>query len=186
MKPASAIVVRSGDVKTPIVLDVSNRLGATAADVTWRATLPPGFTIDSFSGRISIEPHADRTVDLRLTAGGALGTGYYNVRFDGSAQNGARLEHIDLPVLVTRGNEWPAMAYAANRFGNSVTPIDLTTGVAANEIAVGEEPRTAALSAGGDRLYVVDSGANEVSVVDTRDGNASRLLRPAERRWMPR
>jgi predicted alpha-1,2-mannosidase len=171
VKPASNIVVRAGDgAGTPVTLEVSNRLGETSAGVTWRATLPRGLTVDNSGGRISLEPHAERTVDLRVIADGAVGAGYYNVRFDASAQNGARLEHLDLPVRVARGDEWPLMAYAINRFGSSVTPIDITTGVAGNEIAVGEEPRVAALSADGNRLYVVDSGANEVSIVDTRAG----------------
>ncbi|MGC9991429.1 MAG: GH92 family glycosyl hydrolase [Candidatus Cybelea sp.] len=171
VEPTSAIVVRAGDgLGTPVTLDVSNRLGETAADLTWRATLPHGLTVDDAGGRISVEPHAERAVDLRFTADGALGPGYYDVRFDGSAQSGARLEHLDLPVRVARRDDWPTMAYATNRFGNSVTPIDLTTGVAANEIAVGEEPRIAVLSADGNRLYVVDSGAGDVSIVDTHAG----------------
>ena len=171
VKPATPIVVRAGDgFGTPVTLDVSNRLGETAADVTWLATLPRGLHVDDSGGRISIAPHAERAVDLHLTADGALRTGYYDVRFDGNAPNGARLEHLDLPVRVAHGDDWPSMAYATNRFGNSVTPIDLTTGVAANEIAVGEEPRAAALSGDGERLYVVESGANEVGVVDTRAG----------------
>jgi predicted alpha-1,2-mannosidase len=171
VKPANPVVVPTGDgLEAPLTLDVSNRIGQTEAEVTWHVTLPRGLHVDSAGGSISVAPHADRVVDLQLTADATLGTGYYNVRFDGNAQNGARLEHLDLPVRVARGDEWPAMAYATNRFGNSVTPIDLTTGVAADEIAVGEEPRSAVLSADEKRLYVVDSGAGEVSVIDTRAG----------------
>jgi len=171
VKPANPLVVRSGDgLEAPVTLDVSNRLGDTDAEISWRATLPRGLHLDNSGGRIFFSAHGERTVYLRLTADGALASGYYNIRFDGNAQNDARLEHLDLPVRVARGDEWPAMAYAIDRFGNGVTPIDLTTGVAANEIAVGEEPRTAALSGDGKRLFVVDSGAGEVSVVDTRAG----------------
>ena len=171
VKPANPIVIRAGDgVETPVTLEISNRLGKTGADVSWHATLPRGLHADGSGGRISVAPHGADVVALPLTADGALGSGYYDVGFDGSAQNGARLEHLDLPVRVARGDRWPSMAYATNRFGNSVTPIDLTTGVAANEITVGEEPRAAALSGDGERLYVVDSGANEVGVVDTRAG----------------
>jgi YVTN family beta-propeller protein len=178
VKPANPIVVRADDGSvTPVTLEISNRLGETGADVNWHATLPRGLHADGSGGRISVAAHAADVVALRLAADGALGSGYYDVRIDGSAQNGARLEHLDLPVRVTRGDEWPSMAYATNRFGNSVTPIDLTTGVAANEIAVGEEPRAAVLSGDGERLYVVESGANEVGVVDTRAGKRTATIK---------
>jgi YVTN family beta-propeller protein len=181
LKAAGPIVVRTGDgLGTPVTLNVSNRLGEAAADVTWRATLPRGLHVDDPGARISVAPHAERAVDLRLTADGALRTGYYNVRFDGNARNGAPLEHLDLPVRVARADEWPSMAYAVNRFGNSVTPIDLTTGVAADEITVGEEPRAAALSGDGERLYVVESGANEVGIVDTRAGKRIATVKTGE------
>jgi predicted alpha-1,2-mannosidase len=169
--PSDPVVVYPHErLETPFVLSFSNREGDSDAEVTWHATPPQGLHADPAGGKIAIGPHDDGSVGIRLSGDSELHLGFYIIRIDGSAQNGARLQHLDLPVRAASGDQWPAIAYATNRFGNSVTPIDLTTGAAANEIAVGEEPRVAALSADGRRLYVVDSGANDVSIVDTRAG----------------
>ena len=54
VKPATPIVVRAGDgFGTPVTLDVSNRLGETAADVTWLVTLPRGLHVDDSGGNFN-------------------------------------------------------------------------------------------------------------------------------------
>ncbi|HEV3090685.1 MAG TPA: GH92 family glycosyl hydrolase [Candidatus Cybelea sp.] len=169
--PAGNVELRAGG-SAALELQVTNRTGAPAASLAWHATLPSGLRLDSERGTIELEPGASRALALRVLADPLARGGYYDVRFDATAANGARLEHLDVPVRVTRAGTLPAIAYATNRFGNSVSPIDLATGATAAEIAVGEDARAAVLSADAARLYVADAGDNAVSVVDTSAGRS--------------
>src|SRR6185437_12197235 len=82
----------------------------------------------------------------------------------GTAANGAPLEKQTLVVRVT-GSTPHAVAWAQNRFGNSVVPVDLVTGVVGDAIVVGQGPRDAILH--GGKLYVCDRDTSQISVVDT-------------------
>ncbi len=169
--PAGNVELRAGS-SAAFELQLSNRTGAPAASLAWHATPPSGLRLDSERGTTELEPGASRALALRVLADSQVRGGYYVVRFDATAANGARLEHLDVPVRVTRAGALPAIAYATNRFGSSVSPIDLTTGATAAEIAVGEDARAAVLSADAARLYVADAGDNAVSVVDTSAGRS--------------
>lgn len=138
------------------------------ASVTWHATVPRGLELVTSGGAVSIAPASHATVSTRISASPTLNAGYYGVRIDGRVQNGALLEHLIVPVRVGNGGERPRIAYAQNRFGNTITPIDLETGYTGPEIAVGEEPRDAVLSADGTRLFVANLGGDSISVVDTQ------------------
>jgi predicted alpha-1,2-mannosidase len=151
----------------PLGFAISNRTGNSAVDLTWRATLPRGLHLEIPSGSGSVRAGQTTTIATRLSADASLPEGYYAVRIDASAANRASLEHLDLFVRVARGGGALPLAYATNRFGNDVTPIDLATGYAGPPIATGEEPRAAVLSADGARLYVADAGANAVRVINT-------------------
>lgn len=165
--PASVTAALRAGGETPLRFEISNRDAKTAANVTWRATLPDRLHLDVVRGHADLEAGAIQSVNLHLSADSSLAAGYYNGRIDGVAANGAALEHLSINVRVARGGERPALAYAENLFGNSVTPIDLTTGATAPEIRVGEEPRDAALGPDGTRLYVANLGSATISVVDT-------------------
>ncbi len=141
--------------------------GTAPAVVAWHATVPRGLELAPTSGSVAVNAGSRATVSTQIAAGGALNAGYYGVRFDAHEQNGALLEHLIVPVRVSNGAERPRIAYAQNRFGNTITPIDLDTGFTGPEITVGEEPRDAVLSADGTRLYVANLAGNSISVVDT-------------------
>jgi len=57
-------------------------------------------------------------------------------------------------------------AYASNTERNEIAVVSLTTGQAEPPILVGSRPRGLDLSADGKTLYVANSGAEEISVVD--------------------
>ena len=152
--------------QTPLSFQLSNRAGNEAVDLTWQASLPAGLHLNLSRGSDAVRAGETQPVAASLSADSSLPAGLYVVRIDASASNRARLEHLDLFVRVTRGGEPASIAYATNRFGNDVTPVDLATGYAGPAIAAGEEPRAALLAPGGNRLYVADAGANAVRVID--------------------
>jgi YVTN family beta-propeller protein len=147
--------------------------GTSAATVTWRALLPHGVHLEVASGRAVVNGGGRETVDTQISADGDLRAGYYAARIDGNAENGALLQHLAITVRVTNGSQRPALAFAENRFGNTITPIDLATLATGPEIRVGEEPRDAVLSSDGTRLYVANLGGGSISVVDT---SAARVV----------
>jgi predicted alpha-1,2-mannosidase len=155
---------------------IANRTGPPVA-VSWHASASRGLHLDVDRGRIMVAPRATATIGMRVSADPSLSARYAAVRIDAVAGNGARLAHATIPVRVTNGLQRPALAYAENRFGNTITPIDLATGATGPEIAVGEEPRDAALSVDGRRLYVADRGAATISVVDTQEQRAVATVR---------
>jgi predicted alpha-1,2-mannosidase len=155
----------SGSGRTIRFAIVNN--GRSPVPLTWRTVLSPGLHAAINGARITVTGGARATVDERISADDGLRAGYYNARIDGVAANGAVLEHLALTIRVTNGSQRPTLAYAENRFGNTITPVDLTTHATGPEIRVGEEPRDAALSADGSRLYVANFGGASVSVVDT-------------------
>jgi predicted alpha-1,2-mannosidase len=140
---------------------------STPEGVTWRATAPPGLELGDRDGNVAVPPNARANVTTRISAAATLPAGYYRVRIDGRARNGALLERLIVPVRIGNGSQRPRIAYAQNRFGNTITPIDLSTGFTGPEIVVGEEPRDAVLSADGTRLYVANLAGNSISVVGT-------------------
>ena len=60
------------------------------------------------------------------------------------------------------------MAYVTNEDSDNISVINRQTGDVVASIMVGKKPRGIALSEGGDRLrvYVVNSGTNDISVID--------------------
>ncbi|HEY1882597.1 MAG TPA: GH92 family glycosyl hydrolase [Candidatus Cybelea sp.] len=169
---AQTSVALAPGAQTPLSFRLSNRAGNAAVDLTWQASLPGGLHLNISRGSETVGAGETRTIPARLSADSSLPEGLYAVRIDASASNRARLEHLELYVRVTRGGNPASMAYATNRFGNDVTPLDLATGYAGPTIPAGEEPRAAVLSSKGDRLYVADAGANAVRVIDTSSGRA--------------
>ena len=148
--------------------EISNRTGNSPAEVRWHAVLPDGFHAGANDGRAIVPAGAAKTVVEQLYADPSLRAGYYDARIDGVAADGALLAHLSTSLRVGTEKQLPPLAYAQNRFGDTITPIDLSTGATGPEIRVGEEPRDAALSSDGTRLYVTNLGGNSVSVVDTR------------------
>jgi predicted alpha-1,2-mannosidase len=160
---APAVSVKAGDRVTAHVT-FDNSEGTQEQDVRWNATLPPGLHAGMSGGASGIAAGKTLTIDVSLTADASLAGGYYGVAIGGTAANGAPLEKQTLVVRVD-GSAAHAVAWAQNRFGNSVVPIDLVTGVVGPEIAVGQGPRDAVLH--GGRLYVTDRDSSSISVVDT-------------------
>lgn len=163
---AAALSIEAGTAR-PFGFDIDDR-GKEPVAVTWHATLPEGLTIDLDRGRVAVGPGARVTIDTRISAEAGLRAGYYAVRFDGSAANGAILQRLNVSVRVTGSSPRPLLAFAQNRFGNTVTPIDIATHATGPEIAVGDEPRDAVFSTDGTRLYVANLAGNTISVIDTQ------------------
>ncbi|MGC2408177.1 MAG: GH92 family glycosyl hydrolase, partial [Candidatus Cybelea sp.] len=163
--PAVTNVSVAAGSGTSLRFQISNG-GTSDAALMWRALLPHGVHLDAASGRVVINRGGRETVDTRIFVDGDLRAGYYSARIDGNAENGALLQHLAIGVRVTNGSRRPALAYAENRFGNTITPIDLATLATGPEFRVGEEPRDAVLSSDGTRLYVANLGGGSISVVD--------------------
>ncbi len=159
------------NASAPIELSVANRAGSQAS-VQWHLVTPSGVQADPDRGTVTIAAGATENFATHISAANGTTPGYYDLHFEGVATNGAALESATVFVQVTQGGAPPALVYVENRFGNTITPVDLITGGTAPEIAVGEQPRDAVLSADGTRLYVANLGGNSVSVVDTRAGRA--------------
>ncbi len=179
LPPATTAILAAGSASISAAqsssasFTVSNRDGSAPVAITWSATGPRGIHMEPDRGRVALAAHAVEEVHLRLSADGSLAAGYQAVRIDAvAADSNARLAHATIPVRVDNGGQQPALAYAENRFGNTITPIDLATGATGPEITVGEEPRDAALSRDGRRLYVANRGAASISVVDTGERRA--------------
>lgn len=164
--PSRGVEVRAG-AAAQIALRISNAAGRTPLALVWRVSVPPGLHAGETAANLAVAAGETATVPVTLQADASLRSGYYGARFDARAANGAALEHVTLSVYVSNGSQRPALAYAENRFGNTIVPIDLATRAIGPELRVGEQPRDAVLSADGRRLYVADLGANSISVVDT-------------------
>jgi predicted alpha-1,2-mannosidase len=171
--PAASISLGAGrSASAQIAID--NSRGASPVTVAWHALAPPGITVRPDRGSVDVAAWQRVPVDLELSSDASIvGTGYYDVRVDAGASGGATLEPATLFARVAGGPRHQ-IAYAENRFGNSVTPIDVVTDAVGPEIATGgEEPRDAVLGADGMRLYVTNAASASVAVIDTA---AERLV----------
>ena len=164
--------VRIGAGPATLELRLSNAAADGPVTIAWRATAPNGLVVDRRGGSATIAAGGSATVPIVVRADASLRAGYYDVRFDATAANGAAIEHATVSVSVTNGAQRPSLAYVENRFGNTVTPLDLATGATGPEIPVGEQPRDAVLDADGRRLYVANLGGSSISVVDTTAARA--------------
>ncbi|HKE37469.1 MAG TPA: glycoside hydrolase domain-containing protein, partial [Candidatus Baltobacteraceae bacterium] len=160
---APAVSVKAGqDVAAQFVFE--NVIGTKGETVHWTAALPQGLHVSTSAGTAAIPAGKTLPVKIDVTADASLAGGYYGIVVRGTASNGAALERKTLVVRVDGSSPHP-IAWAQNRFGNTVVPVDLVTGVAGPEIAAGQEPRDAILNQG--RLFVTDRGNQRISVVDT-------------------
>ncbi len=168
---ASKTVAGIGNDGSSTSLDVivANRSATAAETVMWTASLPPELHANGPTrGSVTLPAASNRRIGLNLEAPSAS-AGYATVRIDGIAANGARLQHLNVPVEIA-GGTGSSLAYVVDRFGNSIMPVDLRSGTTLPEMAAGEEPRVAALDRDGNRLFVVNSGDGTMSVLDTRTG----------------
>jgi predicted alpha-1,2-mannosidase len=136
----------------------------TTERITWAARVPAGLHVDPASGDATASTTAN--VALKIAADASTPADLYNVVITAHSANGALLERLALAVRVARAGEIVPLAYAQNRFGNTITPVDLRTGAVGAEIEAGEEPRDAAFTPDGHKLFVADRGGNTVRVFD--------------------
>jgi predicted alpha-1,2-mannosidase len=173
--PTDIVSLRAGSSATMHFIAVNR--GSTPVNIRWVAIPPQGSLKPASTGVAFAPPGGETTIALEIRSSPTLSAGYYHVRVSAMAvANGAALQHLDLPVLVAGDSGTPPLAYAVNRFGNTITPVDLQTDATLPEIAVGEAPRAAVFDRGGNRLFVVDSGDNAVSVVDTKTARAAAKI----------
>ena len=156
---------------------VSNSDRTHSATIAWRANAPAQFVAVPDSGTIEVAGGGSSTVTLRLTARADASSGLYDIPLAATAANGASLERLVSMVRIDRSGDVPRLAYIENRFDNTVTPFDPATNAIGPAIAVGTEPRDAALSADGRRLFVADRGEQAISVIDTTTQSATAKLK---------
>lgn len=80
------------------------------------------------------------------------------------------LDSVDTPVgmpLAVAIDAGRARLYTVNAASDDVSVVDLTSGIGAGHVVVGQRPRDLALSPDGSRLYTLDQLSNGVSVIDT-------------------
>jgi predicted alpha-1,2-mannosidase len=163
----SAVTLAPGQA-TPLSFTIANPAGSgTVANVTWHPLLPAGLHLAPEGGVESVAAGASVTVSATLFADPSVKAGYYNIPIAATAGSGALLQPLVTIARIARSDEPLFLAYAENRFGNTVTPVDVNTGQIGPEIKVGNEPRDAALSLDGARVYVADRGSQSISVIDT-------------------
>lgn len=150
---------------TAYTFEVHNS-GTSAQSVVWHTQAPQGVTFAPAQGALEVAPGATVPVNIRVDASGSLRGTLYDVAVDATA-NGAPVEHLNAMVRVQNVSEIPHLGYIENRWDDTVTPIDPLTGGIGQDIKTGAEPRDAALSADGTRLYVADRSAQAVTVIDT-------------------
>jgi YVTN family beta-propeller protein len=170
-----ALRMGAGASKT-LDLAVSNRTGTASSDVAWLATASPGLHVRS-AEYIRLAAGEIGTAPLRVSADASLHAGYYTIVIRGIASSGVRLAELPVSVRIDRNGERPQLVYAENAFGNSITPVDLATGETGPQIAVGEYPRDAVLSADATRLYVANLGGSSISVIDTNRDKAIATIK---------
>ncbi|HTU80970.1 MAG TPA: GH92 family glycosyl hydrolase [Candidatus Acidoferrales bacterium] len=162
--PAEIRLAAGGSAAAQIQVDDT---GGDATVVSWHADAVPGLRVIPQSGTVDVAAGAKISIAVRLEADATDGAGYYDARIYGAATDGAVLEHAVAVARVTGGSAHP-IAFAVNRFGDSVTPVDLETGSTGPEIPThGDQSRDAALSSDGTRLYVANDASNTISVIDT-------------------
>ena len=171
LTPSAADVALSAGSNATAGFAIDNSAGKTPVTVAWRALVPPGMHAEPPAGNADVAAGASLTVHVQLEADAGDGAGYYDVPVTATAGDNALLERADLIAHVTSSSAAAhEIAYAENRFGNTVTPIDLVTGGIGPEIDTGgEEPRDAALSSDGTRLYVANRGSGTIAAIDTRN-----------------
>ncbi len=170
LAPAAALAPGAA---TTVSLALTNLPGA-AATVAWRAAAPGGITVHPAAGSLALAGGGKGTIALTISAGATIAAGYYDVPIDARAQNGAA---IQAAVLHLRVGTPDRVAFVENRFGDTVTPVDMRTGGTGPEIAVGQWPRDAVLSADRSRLYVADSASSAISVIDTATSKVVATVR---------
>ncbi|HKU80987.1 MAG TPA: GH92 family glycosyl hydrolase, partial [Candidatus Tumulicola sp.] len=172
---SSVPISAGGSAGTALTFDDSH--GAAAATVVWRALVPAGLRVQPDRGSVSIGAGKSAAVNLQIGADASAGGGYYDVPIVATAGS-VTLERAIAIVRVSSGTASHPIAYAENRFGNTVTPIDTVTGAVGPEIQTGgEEPRDAALDAAHGRLYVANRGSGTVAVIDTATEKLSTTVK---------
>jgi predicted alpha-1,2-mannosidase len=162
----SSITLAPG-ASTSVTFGITNSKGSQPVKAAWRADMPAGFAAQPASGTIEVAAGTSSTVTTMLAANADAKDGVYDVPIEATAGNGASIGRFVAIVRVARAGDVVPLAYVENRFDNTVTPFDPSNGALGAAIAVGTEPRDAALSTDGRRLYVADRGEQAISVIDT-------------------
>ncbi|MDE3136362.1 MAG: beta-propeller fold lactonase family protein, partial [Acidobacteriota bacterium] len=163
--PSRSLAVAPGSAGS-LRLDILAAEDGGAQRVKWRAVAPAGLSVRPDFGTALNDAGETQAIPLSVSAADSLATGYYDIWFEGTAANGARIDPVMAAIRVARAGEAIPLAYVLNFRGNSVTPIDLSTEAAGAPIAVGREPEAAVVSPDGRRVYVADQGDGVMSVID--------------------
>ncbi len=156
---------------------ISNASGSQTVRVKWRAEADKGLKARPDRGSAVARAGETARATVRIGAGDDLANGYYNIRFEGTATNGALLEPVTAAVRVARGDDVIPAAYVVNLRGDSVTPVDLATEATGEPIPAGRRPVDAVVGPDGRRLYVVDAGDDMVRVIDTANGKVTAKVK---------
>ncbi|WP_165845325.1 GH92 family glycosyl hydrolase [Streptacidiphilus pinicola] len=148
-----------------VAVKVDNSRGTRPATVAWHATAPTGLSVTPAAGTVTAPAGGTAQTTVRIAAGAATATGYYQVAFASQASNGATIPGASLLTTVAKPGETIPTAYVTNYSDNTVTPVDTRTHNAGPAIPVGSGPDGMTV-AGGD-LFVANNNSNNVTVIDT-------------------
>jgi len=137
--------------------------GTTSTVVTWTARSRNGVQSTPNRGTVNLAPGASATVTVQLAM---TSPGLYNVDLSGEDEHGAKLEPVTANVRVARAGERLPLAWIADRFNDTVVPLDTHSFGLGAPIAVLDEPRDGVLSLDNRRFFVADRAAKSVSVID--------------------
>ncbi|MDQ6767425.1 MAG: GH92 family glycosyl hydrolase [Candidatus Eremiobacteraeota bacterium] len=162
-------------------VELSNLKSASAVSTTFKAQVPEGIQL----GPVILQAAAGGSgaTDAAIAVGSGTAFGLYDVSLMGTTAEGARLPTPTVVVRVARPGQHLPLAYVANYFDNTITPVDPRTHAFGVPIPVGPNPRDLTLSSDGRRIYVSDQGGQAVSVVDTETERVTATVAVAGSPW---
>jgi len=166
-----------------VQVDLANRLGAGPVGVTEQAIMPSGLQLSALSHHLNAPAGGTDTADAKLGVDPGTSPGLYDVSLTAKTGEGATLPRGTWIVRVAKPGQHLALAYVANYFDNTITPVDPVTHAFGVPIPVGANPRDLVLSPDGRRVYVSDQSEQAVSVVNTDTESVEATVPVAGSPW---
>jgi len=181
--PAEVRLAPGGTAGLRLSLSNAENSHPVVAAARARMPLPDGLELSALSYGVAADAGGTSAVDLTLSASRQINPGLYNVSLEASTGEGAVLPNLQWVVRVARPGQRMPLAYVANYFDNTITPVDPRTHAFGVPISVGANPRDLALSPDGRQIYVSDQGGQAVSVVDAGSGSVTATVALAGSPW---
>jgi predicted alpha-1,2-mannosidase len=164
-------------------LELSNLGGSSAVSASLEVDASDGMQVGALSKSLDAPAGGSTFADAQLTAGSSTPAGLYDVSVLAKTDDGAILPRAIWVARVAKSGQRLPVAYIANYFDNTITPVDPRTHAFGTPIEVGANPRDVTLSPDGRRVYVADQGGQSVSVVDAETGSVVATVTVAGSPW---